>query len=266
MLFRNATFKHLPMLFCFAGSSFWIVKCVMAYMEGGLIDGIVGNFNNGLEACPKLRKKAACAIVECIQKSNTCGYLFKLIVAHILPIIMTAFLAYIMLHFLSIDINYQISKNLYELFLMAYNTPVPLRSDHLLELFPRKTSYEHWVFGPSGTYSNHDVLCIQSTASALELMFLTLTMQVISVFLVMVLEQFFTVQCMVLFARFANPHLNNDNTEKGKWSFSEMVVIFLVRKNVDALLMDEIWLEYSKNPSYEGARYEAISKSSDSPV
>ena len=57
-------------------------------------------------------------------------------------------------------------------------------------------------------------------------MFLTLMMQVVFVFLVMLVDQIFTVLGTGVFAMYANPHPNNDDTEKGYWCFSEMVVKF----------------------------------------
>ena len=186
----------------------------------------------------KDRKEVAKSIAKCVEQGFFSGYIFKLFFIHCLPIVNTALIGYVMCTFLDITFSHNAMTAVVELTKEVYDTPIELRHDHLLVLFPRRTVYEQWIHGPSGTFVNRGSVCVNSTASILEISYLVLLATVLVVLVLMIADKFFA--SIVLICNFVYKQ-SNGGVNHSNLQFGQCVFMLLLQKNIDPLLMDEIW-------------------------
>ena len=252
MLFRNANFKHVPAFFAFVGISFWVVKGLLTVMEGGQLERIIGRFvTGGMEIKADERKLAAKAIVSAIKEQSWVSYILRIVFIHYTPFFYGTWIAIMMLYMINLRLSHDTMITLSNLLDIAYNMPVDSRDDKLLELFPRITVYEYHIYGPSGTYQNRDITCMQSLASMLELHYVVLLMTLLVILVLILLDTLIVVFFMTIFSKYGSTAEKSTSLPKGTG-----VILYLIQRNVDPLLMKEIWKQINIQRNDEGSHDE----------
>ena len=129
--------------------------------------------------------------------------------------------------FLDITFSHNAMTAVVELTKEVYDTPIELRHDHLLVLFPRRTVYEQWIHGPSGTFVNRGSVCVNSTASILEISYLVLLATVLVVLVLMIADKFFA--SIVLICNFVYKQ-SNGGVNHSNLQFGQCVFMLLLQK------------------------------------
>ncbi len=115
---------------------------------------------------------------------------------------------------------------------MGYTVPVQNRTDVFLDLFPRKTVYEFHQYGASGTYINIDADCTQATASVLELSYLVPLYMVVLFWFIMIIDKLVVTNYTLAYGCYY--------AKGSSLKFGSHILLFMIKKNVDNLLMAEI--------------------------
>ena len=237
--YRVAAFKHIPVAFFLIGASFMAAIGLNHFLETGTIQRLLGTYR-GMESKDELRTEMATALLKSVSKISSCSFCCHLILTRLLPVIHTGLIAYKMSAFVEIQFDpftlFHTQQTLYT----SYMVPVQNRSDVLLDLFPRKTVYEFYQFGTSGTYFNVDVYCTQATASVLELTYLILLYIIVLFWYIMIIDKIVVSNYMLVYGCF---YAKGSNLK-----FGSRILLFMIKKNIDNLLMEEILdLSYAEN-------------------
>lgn len=237
--FRPATFKHLPMLFAITGASFWVLKALMVVVEGGHLDRLLSLYNPPGQSLSKEneRKDAAKAIAKHVATNTFGTYTIKLIVIHLLPILNTVIICIVMAQFLEIPFDHNIFSHTLGLIRYVYGAPYSTRTDTLKDSFPRKTVHQQSFIGVGGRQNTHDAACVHSTAAILEMSYLILLFVSLVVLVLMIFDKIFQLIIFSFFMRYGNPH----NLDSDDLTGFQYVFIFILQKNVEQVLMQDIW-------------------------
>ena len=225
---RPATFKHMPLIFLLIGTSFWALKSLNKLIEGSTMKRIVGNPLT-TQGTKERNDKAMC-VYYCIKHLNCHVYLIRLFLMHFFSLFLTFVVANYMLHFVELELDFNLFTDIQKKFEVAYFVPFMNRTqneDIMIDLFPRFTIHETGYMGASGTWRNVDIFCVQPTASLLELSYLSLLYLVGVALSIMIVEKLFCIvyvlyQCLI--------------PRYSALSFDKRVVLYLVTKNVDPLV------------------------------
>ena len=197
--FRPATSRYLPLLFFFVGASFWIGKGLIVLIEGGTLQGIVGNFMSRMDCTENELTEIATVILQRVSKINGYIYCFKLFVMHFLPLIHAAYIIFQMCAFADIQFQINLLTPTQDLLFHLYYEPSDIRED-----------------------SFRNVLCY------LNLLYITIVS-----FYALILDMLLTTILLLanVFTLTKNPKL----------TFGSRVLLYMVKRNVDSLLMREIY-------------------------
>ena len=150
----------------------------------------------------------------------------------LLPIVHTALVTFVMCSLIDVTFELTTMRQIMGLINQNYHIPIHNRTDNLLNIFPRRSSYVMETYGPTGTVQIHDIFCVHPQAANLEVVYLTLALVNTAAYFIMVLEKIVILNIIIF-----NAAVTKISSEI---PLATRILLFFMQKNLDPLLSKEI--------------------------